>query len=96
MMGQPDWSIRGGPSIKQYTILNDKRHLLTRDTEENVVLWDILKVGPALVFLMRFVFLFVVSLMLNSFGQTFEEKFQVGRAYKGETVRIGSNIEIKD
>ncbi|XP_042875234.1 WD repeat-containing protein 48-like [Penaeus japonicus] len=43
VMGQPDWSIRGGPSIKQYTILNDKRHLLTRDTEENVVLWDILK-----------------------------------------------------
>ncbi|KAK8721181.1 hypothetical protein OTU49_012890 [Cherax quadricarinatus] len=43
VMTQPDWSIKGGPSIKQYTVLNDKRHLLTRDTEENVVLWDILK-----------------------------------------------------
>ncbi|KAK4303377.1 hypothetical protein Pmani_024605 [Petrolisthes manimaculis] len=43
VMAQPDWTIRGGPSIKQYTILNDKRHLLTRDTEDNVVLWDILK-----------------------------------------------------
>lgn len=44
VMAQPIWTIRGGPSIKQYTILNDKRHVLTRDTEENVVLWDILKV----------------------------------------------------
>lgn len=33
------------------------------------------------------IFLFVGSLMLNSFGLTFEEKFQVGKAYKGEAVR---------
>lgn len=43
-MTQPDWTIKGGSAIKNYTILNDKRHVLTRDTEENVVLWDILKV----------------------------------------------------
>lgn len=44
VMTQPDWTIKGGSAIKNYTILNDKRHVLTRDTEENVVLWDILKV----------------------------------------------------
>ncbi|XP_050717705.1 WD repeat-containing protein 48-like isoform X2 [Eriocheir sinensis] len=43
VMTQPDWTIKGGSAIKNYAILNDKRHVLTRDTEENVVLWDILK-----------------------------------------------------
>lgn len=73
VMGQPDWSIRGGPSIKQYTILNDKRHLLTRDTEENVVLWDILKVGVALVFFMCFVcrHFYVMLQLLYLFGLSF-------------------------
>ena len=44
-MTQPDWTIKGGPAIKSYAVLNDKRHVLTRDTEENVALWDILKVN---------------------------------------------------
>ena len=44
VMTQPDWTIKGGPAIKTYAVLNDKRHVLTRDTEENVALWDILKV----------------------------------------------------
>ncbi|KAK8391797.1 hypothetical protein O3P69_017437 [Scylla paramamosain] len=43
VMTQPDWTIKGGPAIKTYAVLNDKRHVLTRDTEENVALWDILK-----------------------------------------------------
>lgn len=34
----------GDPSIRQYNVLNDKRHILTKDTDENVVLWDVLTV----------------------------------------------------
>lgn len=37
-------SIRGGAAIKKYAVLNDKRHMLTRDTEMNVSLYDVLKV----------------------------------------------------
>lgn len=36
--------IAGGPSIRQYVVLNDKRHVLTRDTDNNVALWDVLTV----------------------------------------------------
>ena len=43
VMTQPDWTIKGGPSIRHYSLLNDKRHVLTKDTHDNVVLWDILK-----------------------------------------------------
>ncbi|TRY75454.1 hypothetical protein TCAL_07104 [Tigriopus californicus] len=43
LLTEPDYVIRGGSSIKQYHILNDKRHILTRDTESNVALYDILK-----------------------------------------------------
>ncbi|KAL3891526.1 hypothetical protein ACJMK2_003786 [Sinanodonta woodiana] len=39
---QPDATIKGGPSIRQYYVLNDKRHILTVDTDENVALWDVL------------------------------------------------------
>ncbi len=35
--------IPGGPSIKQCEILNDKRHILTKDTDNNVSLYDVLK-----------------------------------------------------
>ena len=35
----------GGSSIRQYYVLNDKRHILTKDTEENVALWDVLTVS---------------------------------------------------
>lgn len=44
VLSQPDWVIKGGSSIRQYVLLNDKRHVLTKDTNDNVVLWDILKV----------------------------------------------------
>lgn len=37
--------IKGGAAIKKYAVLNDKRHMLTRDTEENVALYDVLKVA---------------------------------------------------
>ncbi|KAK6187082.1 hypothetical protein SNE40_006330 [Patella caerulea] len=39
---QPDFTIKGGPSIRQYLVLNDKRHILTRDTDDCVALWDVL------------------------------------------------------
>lgn len=34
----------GGASIIQCHILNDKRHILTKDTNNNVAYWDVLKV----------------------------------------------------
>ncbi|XP_025091366.1 WD repeat-containing protein 48-like isoform X2 [Pomacea canaliculata] len=39
---QADFVIKGGPSIRQYYVLNDKRHILTKDTDNNVALWDVL------------------------------------------------------
>ena len=41
---QPEFTIRGGASIRQYNVLNDKRHIVTKDTENNVALWDVLTV----------------------------------------------------
>lgn len=35
-------NIKGGASIKQYHVLNDKRHILTKDSEEQVAIWDVL------------------------------------------------------
>ncbi|XP_072946599.1 WD repeat-containing protein 48 homolog isoform X2 [Epargyreus clarus] len=37
------YHIPGGRAIKHYTVLNDKRHILTKDTANNVVLYDVLK-----------------------------------------------------
>uniref|UniRef100_A0A2I3GGC8 WD repeat-containing protein 48 n=4 Tax=Catarrhini TaxID=9526 RepID=A0A2I3GGC8_NOMLE len=42
---QPDQVIKGGASIIQCHILNDKRHILTKDTNNNVAYWDVLKVN---------------------------------------------------
>lgn len=33
----------GAPSIRQQVVLNDKRHVVTRDTDNNVEIYDILK-----------------------------------------------------
>lgn len=38
----------GGASIIQCHILNDKRHILTKDTNNNVAYWDVLKVRISL------------------------------------------------
>jgi len=38
-----DQMIRGGPSIKTYSILNDKRHIVTKDTDGQVAVFDVLK-----------------------------------------------------
>lgn len=40
---QPLMTIRGTASIKQYHILNDKRFIVTKDTDENVCVWDVLQ-----------------------------------------------------
>lgn len=36
--------IKGGAAIKKSTVLNDKRHIVTKDTEENVSIYDVLRV----------------------------------------------------
>lgn len=36
--------IKGGAAIKKYVVLNDKRHILTKDTDNNVAIYDVLKV----------------------------------------------------
>ncbi|XP_054266691.1 WD repeat-containing protein 48-like [Macrosteles quadrilineatus] len=40
---KPDMTIKGGPAIRRFHILNDKRHILTQDTENNVAIFDVLK-----------------------------------------------------
>lgn len=36
--------LTGGAAIKKYSVLNDKRHILTKDTDNNVAIYDVLKV----------------------------------------------------
>lgn len=40
---QPLITIKGTASIKQYCILNDKRTIVTKDSDENVCVWDVLQ-----------------------------------------------------
>jgi WD repeat-containing protein 48 len=40
---QPLITIKGTTSIKQYTILNDKRYIVTKDSDDNVCVWDVLQ-----------------------------------------------------
>lgn len=42
---KPEAVIKGGPAVRRYHILNDKRHILTQDTENNVAIYDVLKVS---------------------------------------------------
>ena len=43
LVSEPDQVIRGGASIRSYSIQNDKRHIVTRDTEGGVAVYDVLK-----------------------------------------------------
>jgi len=43
LLTEPDAIIRGGPSIRSYSVLNDKRQIVTRDTEGGVAVYDVLK-----------------------------------------------------
>jgi WD repeat-containing protein 48 len=36
--------IKGGAAIEKYVVLNDKRFMVTRDTDQNVSIYDVLKV----------------------------------------------------
>lgn len=36
--------IQGGAALRTATVLNDKRHIVTKDTENNVAVYDVLKV----------------------------------------------------
>lgn len=40
---EPAQKILGGPAVRHYYVLNDRRYVLTKDTEENVALYDVLK-----------------------------------------------------
>jgi len=42
---RPKAVIEGAPSIKRFRILNDKRHILTQDSENNVSMYDVLQVS---------------------------------------------------
>lgn len=37
--------IKGGAAIEKYAVLNDKRFMVTRDTDQNVAIYDVLKVA---------------------------------------------------
>uniref|UniRef100_A0A915DLP0 WD repeat-containing protein 48 homolog n=1 Tax=Ditylenchus dipsaci TaxID=166011 RepID=A0A915DLP0_9BILA len=39
----PDIVIPGAPSVRKHVVLNDKRHIVTKDTEDNVEMWDVLQ-----------------------------------------------------
>lgn len=39
-----EFCIAGGAAIKKCVVLNDKRHILTKDTDNNVAIYDVLKV----------------------------------------------------
>ncbi len=36
--------IQGGPAHKHYHILSDKRHIITKDSNNNVAVYDVLQV----------------------------------------------------
>ena len=41
---QPTIYINGGAAIISATVLNDKRHIITKDVDDNVAVYDVLKV----------------------------------------------------
>jgi len=43
LIQEPDMILPGAPSIRQHAVLNDKRHIVTNDTENNVATWDVLR-----------------------------------------------------
>lgn len=43
-LAEPELIIRGNSSIRNYVVLNDKRFIVTRDTDGNVAIYDALKI----------------------------------------------------
>ena len=37
-------NVEGGACIRQYHVLTDKRHIITKDSDENIAVWDVLTV----------------------------------------------------
>lgn len=56
----PVLHIPGAPRLTNYHVLNDKRHILTKDSENNVALYDVLKVSNYL----RTPIIFVITVTL--------------------------------
>ena len=60
--------IQGGPALKHYHILSDKRHIITKDSNGHVAVYDVLQVLSITHMLIR-----TVSFILGSndrkFGQ---------------------------
>ncbi|RWS28076.1 WD repeat-containing protein 48-like protein [Leptotrombidium deliense] len=40
---KPEMVIKGNPAIRNFHVVNDKRHILTKDTDDNVAVYDVLK-----------------------------------------------------
>jgi WD repeat-containing protein 48 len=43
--------IQGGPALKHYHILSDKRHIIAKDSNNNVTVYDVLQVIYIKIFL---------------------------------------------
>jgi len=41
---RPEHRIEGGAAIRRFEVLNDKRHILAKDSDDNIALYDVLKV----------------------------------------------------
>lgn len=41
---KPFRTLKGAAAIRRYHVLNDKRTIITQDTEKNVAVYDVLKV----------------------------------------------------
>ncbi|XP_015753846.1 PREDICTED: WD repeat-containing protein 48-like, partial [Acropora digitifera] len=39
----PQKVLPGAPSIRKFHVLRDRRHVITRDSEDNITVWDVLK-----------------------------------------------------
>ncbi|OTF70327.1 WD repeat-containing protein 48-like protein, partial [Euroglyphus maynei] len=40
---RPELIIRGNPAIRNYHVLNDRRYIITKDNDDNVAIYDVLK-----------------------------------------------------
>lgn len=40
---EPSFSIRGNPAIRHHHVLNNKRYIMTKDTDNNVAMYDVLE-----------------------------------------------------
>lgn len=54
MPTSPLSSIQGGAAIRQAAVLSDKRHILTKDTNDCVALYDVLRVSVEFVYLLLY------------------------------------------